>query len=137
MTFLRYIQDLKVGDRVVETDKSSCLRGLFGTVYISTSGGGLCVRWDSRKGGPGPMGTSITGGTRKLEDMAVTLDADPKCTRCKITMGPGTALENTPNSHEDFGRDAGSDGCTVTMDGPAQVIDCYKCPQCGHSIKLA
>lgn len=74
MTIRDYILGLKEGERVYETDKSSCMRGLMGTVYMSKAGGDPCVRWDSRKGGPGPMGTSATGGTRRLEDIGLELE---------------------------------------------------------------
>jgi len=41
-----------------------------GTVYISkNNGGGLCVLWDKQFGQDGQMGTSVTWGTRRIEDV--------------------------------------------------------------------
>ena len=64
---IRYLQKLKVDDRVIETD--SGMKGRAGTVYLSENGGGKCVMWDKLDGEEGQMGTSVTGGTRLLEDM--------------------------------------------------------------------
>ena len=64
---IKYLSKLKEGDRVIETD--GCMRGRAGTVYISENGGGKCVMWDKRDDEEGQMGTSVTGGTRLLEDM--------------------------------------------------------------------
>lgn len=61
---LAYLQGLQVGERVIETGQS-CMFGKVGTVYQSTSGGGICVRWELEEG---RMGTSVTWGTRRLAD---------------------------------------------------------------------
>lgn len=60
-----YILSLKVGERVVETGRSALL-GRFGTVYLSTSCGTPCIRWDKLEGEEGQMGTTVTGGARRL-----------------------------------------------------------------------
>lgn len=58
-----YILTLKEGDRVVECGISG-MTGTKGTVYLSKEGD-ICVRWDRPKG----MGTSATGGTRRISDV--------------------------------------------------------------------
>lgn len=63
-----YLKGLKVGERVVETGLN-CMKGHEGTVYIPTEGpakGSLCVHWEMKDGVI--MGTSVTGGTRRLRD---------------------------------------------------------------------
>lgn len=64
----RYLRALKPGERVVETTAGSMLHRRQGAVYISDtpgpSFGSICVRWD----GPENLGTSVTGGTRRLTD---------------------------------------------------------------------
>lgn len=57
------------------------------------------------------------------------------CGKCRVPLKPGSAIVNSWESHDDFGADAGSDGCTVTQTGPPKVIACWKCPQCGHSVE--
>ena len=39
---MKYLRGLQYGERVQETDKTSCLRGRQGTVYLN-AGGGHCV----------------------------------------------------------------------------------------------
>jgi hypothetical protein len=65
---LEYFKTLKAGERVVECGISG-LYGRKGTTYFSKNDGSLCVLWDERKGEGGQMGTLITGGTRRLEDV--------------------------------------------------------------------
>ena len=60
-----YINNLKEGERVVETSRS-CMYNKKGTVYIN-EGGGVCVMWDLDAAG-NRMGTSATGGTRRLSE---------------------------------------------------------------------
>lgn len=62
-----YLGKLQPGERVVETGKS-CLYQREGTVYISSSGGGLCVLWDKKADEEGQMGTSVTYGARRLNE---------------------------------------------------------------------
>lgn len=60
----------------------------------------------------------------------------PKCKKCHIEMEKGTALENTLVGFPDFPGDTGlEDGCTMSRVGPPQIVPCWKCPQCGYSIK--
>lgn len=70
----RYLQGLVPGERVVETGRS-CLQGRFGTVYRGTEGS-ICVRWDKHEGEDGQMGTSVTGGTRRVCDVGLTSKND-------------------------------------------------------------
>ena len=56
------------------------------------------------------------------------------CRRCKVQMKPGVAMGQTWVSFEDFGGDAGSLGATWSAGGPGSVIECWKCPRCGHSV---
>ena len=60
----------------------------------------------------------------------------PKCRRCHVNMKPGTALENGVSGTPDFSGD--KDACTLYLD-PAKVsvVNCWKCPKCGHSISKA
>lgn len=47
---------------------------------------------------------------------------DPQCRTCRIQMVAGRALLG--HSHR---------GCFGTI-GPGELVECWKCPQCGHSI---
>jgi hypothetical protein len=51
-------------------------------------------------------------------------------------MIPGKALQDTLVSLDDFGGDAGETGTTLRRSGPAVLMDCLKCPECGHSVEL-
>lgn len=56
--------------------------------------------------------------------------ANEKCPRCDVPMRPGVAILPTVVGEED---DIG--GCvTLSYGGPGRLIDCLKCPECGHSI---
>ena len=59
-----YLNGLKPGERVVETGRS-CLQGREGTVYLGRLGE-VCVLWDKKPGESGQMGTSVTGGSRRV-----------------------------------------------------------------------
>lgn len=66
---LRYLQSLQPGEKVIETDKTSCMYGKTGEVYISQNEmtkGSKCVKWEI---GMGTMGTSVTHGTRRIKDI--------------------------------------------------------------------
>lgn len=66
----KYLQGLKPGERVIETGKS-CMTGRKGTVYISeneSTKGSICVMWDAAESETEKMGTSVTWGTRRIED---------------------------------------------------------------------
>jgi hypothetical protein len=56
----------------------------------------------------------------------------PECRRCKVPMKEGTALQNTLEGYPDFPGDTSA--CTVSRTGPAEIVKCWKCPKCGHSI---
>jgi hypothetical protein len=67
---VEFIRSLQPGERVIEMGVS-CLQGRRGTVYVSQNEGPTfgdkCVRWDKLPGEEGQMGTSVTGGTRRLD----------------------------------------------------------------------
>lgn len=63
---VEYLKALKPGERVVETGRS-CLQGREGTVYLGKQGE-VCVLWDKKRGEDGQMGTSVTGGTRRVTE---------------------------------------------------------------------
>lgn len=65
---MEYLRSLQPGERVQETEKSSCLSGRQGTVYRN-DGGGTCVLWDRKPGEYGQMGTSVTWGTWRVADL--------------------------------------------------------------------
>jgi len=70
----KYLQSLKVGDRVVETGRS-CMFAATGTVFMSeTPGHGMCVRWDVLPGDKGQMSTSVTHGTQRIRDVLSDLE---------------------------------------------------------------
>jgi len=64
------------------------------------------------------------------------------CNKCKIAMKPGIALEeNISAGIPDFIGDDQIDnldlrGQTLSPDGTAHIINCWKCPSCGHSILI-
>ena len=61
-----YLKSLQEGDKVIETEPSSCMFGKTGTIYISQNKGptfgSKCVLWEDG------MGTSVTHGTKRIED---------------------------------------------------------------------
>lgn len=59
----------------------------------------------------------------------------PTCRRCHAPMQRGQALANTLVSTDDFGGDAGQAGSTFSPTGPAEMVACWKCPECGHSFR--
>ena len=63
-----YLCGLKVGEEVIEVARS-CMFGKRGVVYVSKDSGGLCARWDLGDGTY--MGTSLTGGTRRVTDVTI------------------------------------------------------------------
>lgn len=76
MTIREYILGLKDGERVIETSKS-CLYGRCGTVYHSEDGY-TCIMWDKIRGEDGHMGTSVTGGARRVSEVLNRVDVDIK-----------------------------------------------------------
>jgi hypothetical protein len=62
-----YLCGLEDGERVIETEKSNCFSGRHGTVYHNDSAS-VCVLWDKHEGEDGQMGTSATGGTRRINE---------------------------------------------------------------------
>ena len=61
-----YFKTFVEGERVIETSRS-CLFQRQGVTYFD-KGNILCVRWDKLEGESGQMGTSITGGCRRISD---------------------------------------------------------------------
>lgn len=66
-----YLKSLEAGERVLETGVSG-LRGRAGTVYKNDKGD-ACVMWDKTHNETGHMGTSATGGTRRIRDVEFSL----------------------------------------------------------------
>lgn len=57
------------------------------------------------------------------------------CKKCGAKMVDGIALENTSvRGVGDFIGDKNAKICTMYHGGPGKVIDCVKCPECGHSV---
>lgn len=56
-----------------------------------------------------------------------------KCKKCNGDCKPSQALNNTLVSMDDFGNDANSRGTTQSRVGTAEMVDCQKCENCGHS----
>lgn len=56
----------------------------------------------------------------------------PSCKRCNVAMLPSKAIAQTWVGSEDFGGDYGQYGTTMSVGGPGKLIDCLKCPTCGH-----
>ena len=57
-----------------------------------------------------------------------------RCKKCKCKLVQGKAIQNTMVGIPDF---PGTDYvCTVSPGGPGKLIECLKCPKCGHSIKV-
>ena len=55
-----------------------------------------------------------------------------KCKRCEVEMILGKALVDILSGIPDF---IGDDFiCTVSPSGEAKLVDCLKCPNCGHSV---
>jgi hypothetical protein len=53
------------------------------------------------------------------------------CRKCGAAMGRGLAIQETYTGTPDF---PGGAVVTVSAGGPGRLIDCLKCPGCGHSI---
>ena len=55
-----------------------------------------------------------------------------KCKECHMEMRMGKALVDRLSGIPDF---IGDDHvCTVSPNGTADLVDCYKCPGCGYSV---
>jgi hypothetical protein len=66
-----YLNTIQEGERVVETE--GCMSGMEGTVvmlpdHYDKNSLCRCVKWDHSEAMGGQMTTSITGGTRRLDD---------------------------------------------------------------------
>lgn len=68
MTLRDYILGFKDGERVIETSRSA-LQGQQGTIYHSKDGM-TCIMWDDdpNRTPRGKMGTTFTGGARRLNE---------------------------------------------------------------------
>lgn len=65
--FLKFIETLQVGERVIETSLNAYyLRQ--GDVCLGRQGD-ICVKWDAAPGETGRMTTSITWGTRRVKEV--------------------------------------------------------------------
>jgi hypothetical protein len=54
-----------------------------------------------------------------------------KCSRCRVYMKKGIAIQNTLSGVPDF---IGSkEVITMSYSGPGKIIDVWKCPKCGSS----
>jgi hypothetical protein len=58
-------------------------------------------------------------------------DSKQECKRCNVPMRPGKALVNNLGGVVDFAGDKYP--VTMSPDGTAKMVDCLKCPKCGHS----
>ena len=68
--FRAFVETLQVGERMIERGQSM-MTGETGTVVMSrTPGHGKCVKWDTKFREGSGMVTSITGGTRRLQENA-------------------------------------------------------------------
>lgn len=77
MTLSEYIDGLQPGERVIETSRNAYWR-CQGDVYVSNipgpTFGSKCVLWEPLPGTTGRMGTSVTGGTRRIGEEHLVLD---------------------------------------------------------------
>jgi hypothetical protein len=56
----------------------------------------------------------------------------PTCYKCKVAMVESKAhLETITKGTPDF---PGATVSTFSTGGPGVLIECFKCPECGHSI---
>lgn len=55
------------------------------------------------------------------------------CHKCNVLMVRGKALLNNMSGMPDFIGDTHC--CTVSPDGTARLVDCWKCPECGRSVE--
>ena len=68
-----YLDGLKAGERVIETS-NTMMKGIEGTVYISTEGMSkdcVCVLWETTEMFGAKMGTSATWGTRRITEKSL------------------------------------------------------------------
>lgn len=56
----------------------------------------------------------------------------PNCKKCGGEMVEGKALIDNLSGVADFPND--THACTVSPDGTARLVDCWKCKECGWSI---
>lgn len=64
----KYFKTFVAGERVIETGRSGLYKRK-GTTYFSDWDNSLCVMWDKLEGETGQIGSSITGGTRRISDL--------------------------------------------------------------------
>lgn len=58
------------------------------------------------------------------------------CRECGSKCEPSKALNNTVVTFVDFIGDSDLRGATQSRVGPAELVDCHKCTNCGHSFIL-
>lgn len=86
-----YLRSLKPGERVIET-AASALWLQRGTVYLNTTGD-ICVMWDKDSDDVGQMGTSVTGGTRRLSDVQTYgAQSCPCCGSQRVYVGAADSV---------------------------------------------
>jgi len=56
----------------------------------------------------------------------------PLCKKCNTPAKRGTALKNILAGSSEWA-DGSMEGATLTLSGNADLIKCWKCPECGHS----
>jgi len=56
----------------------------------------------------------------------------PLCKKCNTPAKRGTALKNILAGSSEWA-DGDMEGATLTLSGNADLIKCWKCPECGHS----
>lgn len=62
------------------------------------------------------------------------LPSCPTCPRCNVPLVTGKVQKTASVSSPDFLGDPMSEGCTTNeVVVPGQLVDCWKCPQCGYS----
>lgn len=104
-----YILSMKDGERVREMGKSA-LTGLEGTIYHNAEGV-TCIMWDREPGDEGQMGTSFTGGARRINptpEQSSPVQSDTPRTDENAYAGPYIAVQGDVQSYEhvdaDFAR---------------------------------
>lgn len=100
-----YILGLQPGERVIELGESG-MKGRQGTVYVSHDRGDVCVLWDRLDGEDGQLGTSATGGTRRLTEQGINglpILAKVGSGDAKTSAAEGTSLARAKSADEDEG----------------------------------
>lgn len=73
----------------------------------------------------------------KIEKSLLIEDAltdAPICKKCNVPAKRGQALQNTLAGSSEWA-DGSMDDATLTLSGNAELVQCWKCPSCGHAWK--